>query len=118
MNYTILYIAFHLAGIMGYQFYGDSYYLILSALPIAYALFQYLKVSILVLSPAWDVELSYADHIPTNWKYLHNAIMALSTYLIWQAGYSFFAGIVSLYIFVVVGSLLVTSSGVNLGDEE
>jgi hypothetical protein len=118
MNYTLLYIAFHLAGIMGYQFYGQDYYLILSCLPIAYALFQYVKVSILVLSPAWDVELSYADHIPTNWKFLHNAVMALSTYLIFSAGYQFFAGIISLYIFVVVGSLLITSSGVNLGDEE
>lgn len=118
MNYTILYIAFHLAGISSYQYTGEDYFLILSALPIAYALFQFVKVSILVLSPAWDVELSYADHVPTNWKFLHNAVMSLSTYLIWSAGYSFFAGVVSLYIFIVVGSLLVTSTGVNLGDEE
>lgn len=118
MNYTLLYIAFHLAGIGGYQFYGEDYYLILSGLPIAYALFQYVKVSILVLSPAWDVELSYADHIPINWKMLHNAIMALSTYLIYDAGYQFFAGIVSLYILIVVGSLLITMSNVDLSDEE
>jgi hypothetical protein len=118
MNYTILYIAFHLAGIGGYQYTGDSYYLILSAMPILYGLFQYVKVSVLVLSPAWDVELSYADHVPVNWKFLHNAVMALSTYLIWQAGYQFFAGIVSLYIFVVVSSLLVTESNINLGDKE
>jgi len=118
MNYTLIYIGFHLGGIIGYQYFDDPYYLLLSALHILYALFQFVKVSILVLSPAWDVELSYADHIPVNWKFLHNAVMALSTYLIWSAGYQFFAGIVSLYIFVVVGSLIVTESNVNLGDED
>ena len=73
-----------------------------------YSLFQFLKVCFLVFSPHWEVELSYAEHIPAQWKLLHSSVAALSTYLLFSAGYEFFAGINSLYIAVTAGSLILS----------
>jgi len=90
-----------------------------SSLAIIYSIFQFVKVCTLVFSPNWDVELSYADHISVEWKFLHNSVIGLSTYIFWNEGYSFFAGMTSLYLLAVVSSLIITVLDINMtgGDE-
>lgn len=118
MNITLLFVVGHLASAMGYQYTGMEEFLLLSSALIVYSLYQFVKVCSLVFSPNWEVELSYAEHIPLQWKFLHNATIALSTYLIYTAGYTFVAGVISLYIFTVIASLLVTGLDPNIEDEE
>jgi hypothetical protein len=118
MRYTLIFVLIHLASIGGFQYTSDITYMIPSALAIIYSIFQFVKVCTLVFSPHWDVELGYADHIPYQWKFLHNAIMSLSTYILWSEGYGFFAGMTSLYILAVVSSLIITVLDLNMSGED
>lgn len=119
MQYTLILITTHLLSIIGYQYTNEVMYLIPSSLAITYSIFQFVKVCTLVFSPNWDVELSYADHIPYQWKFLHNSVITLSTYILWIEGYQFFAGMTSLYLIAVVSSLIITVLDINMsGDDE
>jgi hypothetical protein len=118
MNYTMFFMASHLGGAIAYQNTGDTTYLFLNLAVMGYALFQFMKVCVLVLSPNWDVELAYAQHIPDSWKLLHNATQALSVYTFYIAGWTFVSGFSALYLLVVAISLIITMSNVNLGDIE
>tara|TARA_B110000459_G_C16614547_1_gene498072 strand:- start:2239 stop:2607 length:369 start_codon:yes stop_codon:yes gene_type:complete len=118
MNYTLTFIACHLIGIIGYQQTGEQTFLYLNLATMAYALFQFIKVTVLVLSPNWEVELSYAEHISYNWKLLHNATQLFSIYMFYTVGWSFVAGFSALYLLVTTTSILITITNVNLADTD
>ena len=118
MRHTLIFIFTHLASIGCFQYTSDVTYMVPPALAIMYSIFQFVKVCTLVFSPNWDVELGYADHIPYQWKFLHNAIVVLSTYILWNEGYSFFAGMTSLYILAIVSSLIITVLDLNMSGED
>lgn len=118
MNYTLTFIACHLIGIIGYQQTGEQTFLYLNLATIAYALFQFIKVTVLVLSPNWEVELSYAEHISYNWKLLHNATQLFSIYMFYAVGWSFVAGFSALYLLVTTTAILITITNVNLADTD
>lgn len=116
MNYTLIFIACHLFGVLLYQNTGDQTYLYLNLVVMAYALFQFIKVCVLVFSPNWEVELAYAEHVSNQWKLLHNATQAFSIYMFYAAGWSFVAGFSALYLLIVILSILITMSNVDVGE--
>lgn len=118
MNYTLTFIACHLGGIIAYQQTGDQTFLYLNLATMAYALFQFIKVTVLVLSPNWEVELAYAEHISYNWKLLHNATQLFSIYMFYTVGWSFVAGFSALYLLVTTTAILITITNVNLADTD
>lgn len=118
MNVTLLFIVGHLTSAIAYQYTNDQNFLLISGALIIYSLFQFVKVCSLVFSPNWDVELSYAEHIPISWKFLHSAAMSLSLYLIYLAGYEFLAGVATLHIVAITSALLVTALDPNVSEED
>tara|TARA_B110000977_G_C10711680_1_gene351529 strand:+ start:220 stop:588 length:369 start_codon:yes stop_codon:yes gene_type:complete len=118
MKYTLIFIACHVAGILLYQNTGDQTYLTLNLAVIAYALFQFIKVGVLVLSPNWDVELAYAEHIPYHWKLLHNACQGFTIYIFWTVGWDLIAGFSALYLLITTLAILITITNVNLADTD
>lgn len=118
MNYTLTFIACHMFGVLLYQNTGDQTYLLLNLAVMAYALFQFIKVCVLVFSPNWEVELAYAEHISNRWKLLHNSTQAFSIYMFYVAGWSFVAGFSALYLLIVIISMIITMSNVDLSDTD
>ena len=116
MNYTLLFIASYMFGIILYQQTGDQTYLYLNLAVMAYALFQFIKVCVLVFSPNWEVELAYAEHISNRWKLLHNSTQAFSIYMFYVAGWSFVAGFSALYLLIIIISMIITMSNVDVGE--
>lgn len=106
----------HLVGILAFQQTQDSMYLYLNLAVMAYALFQFIKVGVLVLSPNWEVELSYAEHIPYNWKLLHNATQGFSIYMFYVVGWELIAGFSALYFLITTLSILITVLNVDMGE--
>jgi len=119
MKYTLAFIASHLIGTIAFQNTGDTTFLYLNLAVMSYALFQFIKVCVLVLSPNWDVELAYATEIPYSWKLLHNATQLLSVYMFYTVGWEFIAGFSALYFLVTTLSILITISDIDLsGDSD
>lgn len=104
MNTTYMYIATHLVGAFGYTYFNIPEAIYFNIAIMIYYLYQYTKVGILTLSPEWDVELSYAEHIPLSWKLMHNCVIALSVLMIYHAGYELFAGVCLLYLIITTGA--------------
>ncbi len=118
MNYTLGFIAAHLIGAFAYHQTGDGTFLYINIATMGYALFQFIKVGVLVLSPNWEVELSYAEHIPWNWKLLHNSVQALSLIVLYIDGWVFLSGFGALYLLITTISILITILNVDFADIE
>lgn len=116
MNWTLIYMTCHIVGILAFQQTEDSMYLYLNLAVMAYALFQFIKVGVLVLSPNWEVELSYAEHIPYSWKFLHNATQGFSIYMFYVVGWELIAGFSALYFLITTLSILITVLNVDMGE--
>lgn len=122
MKWLSIFITAHLVGVFLYQNFGDPQFLYINLLTIGYALYQFIRVGVLVLSPNWDVELAYATHIPYRWKLLHNAVQGVSIYMFYVVGWDFIAGFATLYLTIITIAIMITVLNVDMtefdGDDE
>jgi len=118
MQNTLAFIAAHLIGSMAYQYTGNEQFLYLNIATLAYALYQFIKVGTLVLSPNWEVELSYAEHIPSHWKLLHNSVQGLSLFMLYSAGWVFLTGFGTLYLTITTLAIIITVLDIDIAGSD
>jgi len=111
----------HIVGGASYHYSGgNEYFLIPGVLLILYNMYNYTKVSVLVLSPHWNIELEYDEESTWKEKFLVQSSSIITLAYIYKAGYMFAAGLMSFYAIVVLLSLIITVANIDMsegGDE-
>jgi hypothetical protein len=116
MKWTLIFITANLFGILLYQNYSDPIFLYINLSVMAYQLYKFVRVCVLVFSPNWEVELAYAD-TSASWKLLHNATQAFSIYMFYQVGWDFIGGFSALYVLITTLSILISIWDIDLTEE-
>ena len=98
----------HIIGGTLYHYFNIEYALIPGLLFMAWNIYNYLKVSSLVLSPLWNVELEYDLESTLMEKVVLQGSSIITVALIYQAGYEYLSGMLSLYVITVLCSLALT----------
>lgn len=114
-----LYTVAHLAGAIAFQFTGIWEFLIIGSTITIVNLWNFVKISTVVLSPLWDVELEWNVEEPLSAKCLFQLANAITLYLMYMQGFEFFVGAAALVALPSVLTLiLVAYYGIPEGEDE
>ena len=114
-----VYTVAHLAGAIAFQFTGIWEFLLIGSAITIINLWNFVKISTVVLSPLWDVELEWNVEEPLSAKCLFQLSNAITLYLMYMQGFEFFVGAAALVALPSVLTLiLVAYYGIPEGEDE
>jgi len=121
MLYLYGIILTHIIGGTGYFYtHGNEYFLIPGAILIFYNMYQFGKISALILSPNWTIELAFDEESTWREKLLVQGSALITLAYLYKAGYFFMVGFMSFYSIIVFTALLITICNIDMseGDNE
>jgi hypothetical protein len=114
----LLIFGVHIAGAVTFHYIGNWYALLPGALVTTYAMYNFVKVSALTYSPAWEIELEYDDYDDIDIKILSLFASAITIYLMYTNGFALWAGAAAMFKLIVGWSYVLTYISFGGEDEE
>lgn len=114
----LLIFGVHVAGALVFHYTGNYIALLPGAIVTSYAMYNFIKVSALTYSPAWEIELEYDEYDDIDIKILSLIASAITIYLMYTQGYELWAGAAAMFKLIVGWSYVLTYISFGGGDEE